>query len=258
MSRKFFICLGLGVFFCLSALTFVTQAQEQEAKLFFVRQINVKPSKAMDYFEGTDKLMSQIKVHDFPYPINVFRCDDFSFLFTAPLEDMADMQNLGNAWEELMVKIGPEQDKKIQDLLDGTSEFREDGLIVTRPDLSYTPENPRLKPGEINFYRWSFAYILPGKETEFEETAKKYLPLMKSKNIPDGYLVYQVIMGEELPLYVLVQGGKGPADYFSIDSSEALGEEGQVLQSKLWSLIRKVAYKNAWIDRDLSYIGPEK
>ena len=80
---------------------------------------------------------------------------------------------------------------------------------------------------------------------------------MKSKNIPDGYLVYQVIMGDELPLYVLVQGRKSPADYISIDSSEALGEKGQVLQSKLWSLIRKVAYKNAWVARDLTYVGPE-
>ena len=81
---------------------------------------------------------------------------------------------------------------------------------------------------------------------------------MKSKNIPDGYQVYQVIMGKELPLYVLVQGGKSPADYFSIDHSMTLGEEAQILQSKLWSLMRKLEYKNAWIARDLSYVGPEK
>jgi hypothetical protein len=157
-----------------------------------------------------------------------------------------------------MAMIAPEAAQKIQDLLDGTSEFREDGLVVRRPDLSYTPENPQLKPEEINFYRWTFAYILPGKDIEFEETTMKYLPLMKSKNIPDGYVVYQVIMGKELPLYILVQPGKSPADYFSIDHSQTLGEEAQVLQSKLWSLLRKVEYKNAWIDRDFSYVLQEK
>ncbi|UCE40147.1 MAG: hypothetical protein JSV17_11850 [Candidatus Aminicenantes bacterium] len=258
MRRKIFVCLGLGIFFCLSALAVAAQAQEQEAQLYFVREIMVKPSKVMDYFEGTTALMAQIKEHKFPYPINVFRCDDFSVVFSAPLENIADMQNLGDSWDELMAMIGPEQGKKIQDLMDGTSEFREDGLIVLRPDLSYTPESPRLKPEEVNFYRWSFAYLLPGKAPEFEETAKKYVPLMKSKNIPDGYVVYQVIMGKELPLYVLVQGGKNPADYFSMDYSETLGEEAQVLQSKLWSLMRKMEYKNAWIARDLSYDGPEK
>ena len=68
-------------------------------------------------------------------------------------------------------------------------------------------------------------------------------------------MVYQVIMGKELPLYVLVQGEKNPADYFSIDHSKTLGEEAQVLQSRLWSLMRKVEYKNAWIARNLSYAG---
>lgn len=258
MRRKILVCLGLGIFVFLSALTIVVQAQEQEAQLFFVREITVKPSRVMDYYEGTKELMAQIKEHKFPYPINVFRCDDFSFLFSAPLENIADLQILGDTMDELMAKIAPEQSQKIQGYLDGASEFREDGLLATRPDLSNIPENPRLKPEEINFYRWTFAYILPGKEKEFEETAKKYLPLMKSKNIPDGYGVYQVIMGKELPLYILAQGGKSPADYFSIDHSETLGEEAQVLQSKLWSVMRKVEYKNAWIDRDLSYDGPEK
>jgi hypothetical protein len=250
--------LGLGVFLCLSVLVAATQDQEQEARLFFIREITVKPSKIMEYYEGTKELMNQIKEHNFPYPINVFRCDDFSFLFSAPLENMADMQTLGDSWDELMAMIGPEQGKKIQDLLDGTSEFHEDGLDVFRPDLSYTPESPRLKPEEVNYYRLSFAYVLPGKEMEFEETVKKYLPIMKSKNIPDGYQVYQVIMGKPLPLYILVQAGKNPADYFSIDHSETLGEEGQALQSKLWSLLRKLEYKNAWIARDLSYAGPGK
>ncbi len=258
MRRKYFVCLGLGLLICLSALTNLAQAQEQEAQLFFVREITVKPSKIFDYMAGTKELMAQIKEHKFPYPINVFRCDDFSFLFSAPLENTADLQVLGNTMNELMAMIAPEAGQKIQKLLEDTTEYRQDGLLVTRPDLSYMPESPRLKPEEINFYRWSFASILPGKEKEFEETAKKYLPLMRSKNIPDGFLVYQVIMGKELPLYVLVQSAKNPADYFSIDHSETLGKEGQELQSKLWSFIRKLEYKNAWIDRDLSHIVQEK
>ncbi len=52
--------------------------------------------------------------------------------------------------------------------------------------------------------------------------------------------------------------GQSVADYFSIDHSETLGKEGQELQSKLRSFIRKIEYKNAWIDRDLSHIVQEK
>ena len=188
MRRKFFVYLGLGLLICLSALIILAQAQEQEAQLFFVREITVKPSKIFDYMAGTKELMAQIKEHKFPYPINVFRCDDFTVLFSAPLENVADLEVLRNTLDELMAMIAPEASQKIQKLLEGTMEYRQDGLLVTRPDLSYMPESPRLKPEEINFYRWTFTYILPGKEKEFEETAKKYLPLMRSKNIPDGFL----------------------------------------------------------------------
>jgi len=258
MRRKFFVFLGLSIFLCLSALTIAAQAQEQEAKLFFVREVTVKPSKVMDYFEGTKELMAQIKEHNFPYPINVFRCNDFTFQFIVPLENTADIQVLGDTMNELMAKIAPEQGQKIQKLLDGTSECREDGLIALRPDLSYKPENPRLKPEEINFQSWTFTYLLPGKEQALEEMSKKYKAIYQAKNIPDGFLVYEVIMGKEQPLYILVQNAKNPGDYFSTDYSEALGEEAAALQGKLWSVIRKVEYRQAWIARNLSYDGPEK
>ena len=258
MRRKIFVFLGLGIFLCLSALTIVAQAQEQETQLYFVRQIKVKPSKVMDYFEGTKELMAQIKEQNFPYPINVFRCNDFSVLFSVPLENTADLQVLGDTMNELMAKIAPEQGQKIQKLLDGTSDFREDGLIALRPDLSYMPENPRLKPEEINFQNWTLSYILQGKEKELEEITKKYKALYQAKNIPDGFLLYEVIMAKEQPLYILVQNAKNPGDYFSTDHSEALGKEGAALQSKLWSVMRKVEYIQAWIDRDLSYVIQEK
>ena len=258
MQRKFFVCLGLGVFLCLSALITVAQAQEQDAQLYFVRLVRIKPAKAMDYFEGTGQLMAQTKEHNFPYSINVFRCNDFTVLFSVPLENIADLQVLGDAMNELMAKIAPEKGQKIQELLDGTTEYREDGLIVMRPDLSYMPENARLKPEEINFYNWTFTYILPGKEQAFEEMAKKYKTLYQAKNIPDGFILYEVIMGKEQPMYILIQSAKNPADYFSTDHSEALGDEGAALQSKLWSVIRKVEYKQAWMARDLSYTIQEK
>ena len=258
MRHKIFVCLGLGVFFCLSALTIAAQAQEQDAQLYFVRQIRVKPEKVIDYFEGTKQLMDQIKQHNFPYPINVFRSNDFTVSFIVPLENLADLQVLGDTMNELMAKIVPEAGQKIRKLLDGANEYREDGLVALRPDLSYMPENPRLKPEEINFYNWTFTYVLPGKEQALEEMAKKYKTLYQANNIPDGFLLYEVIMGKEQPLYILVQSAKNPSDYFSTDYSEALGEEGAALQSKLWSVIRKVEYKQAWIDRDLSYSGQEK
>ena len=258
MQRKFFVCAGVGVLTCLTALTIAVQAQKQEAQLSFVRQVRVKPSKIMDYMEWAKEFMAQVQEHKFPYPIKVYRCNDFNFWFSVPLENIADLQVLGNTMNELMAKIAPDKGEKIQKLWSDTTEYRKDGLIVLRPDLSYIPENPRLKQEEASFFSWTLTYILPGKEQAFEEMAKKYKTLYQTKNIPDGFMLSQVIMGDELPLYVLVQSARSPADYFSIDHSQTLGEEGMAMQSKLWSLIRKIEYKQAWIARDLSYTVQEK
>ena len=183
MRRKTLVYVGLGVLVCLSALTISAQLQEQEAQLHFVRQVTVKPSKIMDYMEWANEFMAQVQEHKFPYPINVYRCNDFSFWFLVPLENIADLEVLGNTMNELMAKIATEKGEKIQKLWSETTEYRKDGLIVLRPDLSYIPENPRLKPEEANFFSWTLTYILPGKEQEFEEMAKKYKSLYQTKNI---------------------------------------------------------------------------
>ena len=224
MRRKIFVCLGLALFICLTALTI--GAQEQEAQLYFVRLVKVKPSKAANYFEGAKELMTQLKEHKYPYSINVFRCNDFTTVYTVPLKDLADLQTLGDSMNALMASIAPETGQKIQKFMGGAVEYQEDGLIVFRPDLSYIPESPRLNQEEINFQNWTFTYILPGMEKDLEEMSKKYKALYQAKNIPDGFMLYQVIMGKQQPMYILVQSAKNTGDYFSTDHSEVLGEEG--------------------------------
>jgi hypothetical protein len=258
MRRKIFAWMGVCVFLCLAVLAIEAQAQEQEPQLYFVRMVKVKPSKVDNYFAGAKELMAQLKEHSYPYSINVFRCNDFSVMYSVPLKDLADLQTLGDSMNALMAKLTPETGQKIQQLMGGAVEYQEDGLIVFRPDLSYMPENPRLKPEEINFQNWTFTYILPGKEKDLEEMSKKYKALYQAKNIPDGFMLYQVIMGKQQPMYILSQSAKNPGDYFSIDHSEALGEEAAAMQGKLWSFIRKVEYMQAWIARDLTYMAQEK
>jgi hypothetical protein len=258
MRRKIFVCVGLGFFLCLSALTLALQAQEPDAQLYFVRQVKVKPAKVNEYFEGAKELMAQLKEHNYPYSINGFNCNDFTVVYTVALKDLADLQTLGDSMNETMAKIAPEIGQKIQKLMGEAVEYQEDGLIVLRPDLSYMPENPRLKPEEINYQNWTFTYILPGKELALEEIAKKYKALYQAKNIPDGFMLYQVIMGKQQPMYIMSQSAKNPGDYFSTDHSEALGEEAAAMQGKLWSVIRKIEYVQAWIARDLTYMVEEK
>jgi len=258
MRGKISIFLLAGLVVSLCALTTLVQAEEQKAQLYFVREAAVKPSRIMEYAAIVKELVALETKHEFPYPIYAYGTDDFIFYHSIPLENSADLDNLGKAMDELMSKIGAEQGQKIQKLAEGTTEYRKDGLVLLRPDLSYTPENPRLKPEEANFYFWTFFYIRPDKEKEAEEIAKKFVALNKSKNIPDGYDFYVAIMGSEAPLFIIIQKAKNAADFYSQDNNKLLGEEGKALWEKAWSLVRKYETKQGWFRPDISYIPKEK
>ena len=257
MRSKISVFLVVSLVVSICALTILAQEKEQQAKAFYVREVAVRPSGLMNFIAGVKELVAQETEHKFPFPIYAYGTEDFMFYFLAPLGE-GTIEDFWKAWGEFQVKIGQEQGQKIQKLMEGTTEYHNDGFVVLRPDLSYTPENPRLKPEEANFRNWIFYYIEPGKEKETEEVAKKLVALYKSKNIPDGWDTYEVIMGKEAPLYVIVDRAKNAADYYSTDYSKLLGEEAKALSVKSLPLLRKLETKQGWFRPDLSYIPKEK
>lgn len=256
MRGKISIFLMVVLVASLCSLAALAQAEEQKAQPFYVRVVAVKPSEVKNYMAGVKEMVALETEHKFPYPIYTSHTDDFHFYHAIPLKD-GSIDNFWKTWGEFMAKIGPEQGQKIQKLLEGTQEYSEDIVILSRPDLSYTPENPRLKPEEGNFRRWTFLYLHSWKQKEVEAIAKEFVALYKSKNIPDGYSLYEAIMGIEAPGYLIIQSAKDAADFYSQDINKLLGEEGKALWKKAWPLIKKVEYEQGWFLPGLSYI-PKK
>lgn len=258
MRGKISIFLMAVLVASLCSLAALAQAEEQKAQPFYVRVVAVKPAEVKNYMSGIKEMVALETEHKFPYPIYASYTDDFHFYHAIPLKD-GSIDNFWKAWGEFTAKIGPEQGQKIQKLLEGTQEYYKDIVVLSRPDLSYTPENPRLKPEEGNFLRWTFLYLHPGKQKEVEAFAKEYVALCKSKNIPDGYSLSEAIIGVEAPQYLIMEGAKNAADLYSQDKDldKLLGEEGKALWKKAWPLIRKVEFKHGWVLPELSYI-PKK
>ena len=257
MRGKISIFLMVVLVASLCSLAALAQAEEQKAQLFYVRVVAVKPSEVRNYMAGLKEMVALETEHKFPYPIYASITDDLFFYHAIPLKD-GSIDNFWKAWGEFTAKMGPEQGQKIQKLLDGTQEYYQDIVVLSRPDLSYTPENPRLKPEEGNFRRWTFIYSHPGKQKELEAITKEFAALSKSKNNPDGYSFSEAIMGIEAPRYLIIQSAKDAADFYSQDINKLLGEEGKALWEKAWPLIRKIEYKQGWFLPGLSYIPREE
>jgi hypothetical protein len=108
---------------------------------------------------------------------------------------------------------------------------------------------------------WRFCYILPGKESEFENICMEWVELDKEVNRSDGYDTFVVEMGKEMPLYFWTVRGISAADFHK--QQEIYGTKAGEKAMELWTkktlvLIKKLEDKTGWFRPDLSYIPKEK
>ncbi len=176
------------------------------------------------------------------------------------MENLADVDNMFKEDSELEKKMGEEKSKEIGKLFAGTYEYVHTYIIYHRPDLSYTPESPRLQPEEANYRKWIWYYIQPDKAEEYEEILKKFIPLAQSKNVTDGYNIYSGGIGMDVPAYLVAFSAKSAADFETHYEKawELLGEEGKALMQKMFALTRELEVKTGWFRPELSYLPKEK
>lgn len=255
------VSIILVVFFVagLLSLNYPAQAQEQKPQLYLVWEDIVHPSKAMDY-EAVLKMWHDFNTkYKFPHPVTVYRTNDYHYYTLLPIEKLADIESL----EKYITALGEEAGKEVEELqkgLAGTTESTTAGTVLLRTDLSYTPENPRVKTEDVSFVWWNYYYLKYGKEKEAEEIAKEWQALWKKNGITDGFQLYQPTLWSDLPVLVAAGGALSAADYYSHmeKNIEKMGDAYLALAKKTMDACRRFEEKTGMILRDLSYIPPEK
>jgi hypothetical protein len=260
MKSKISIVLVVSFVVILCSSTLLAQEKEQKEQLFNVDDYVVNPSMVDEFEAGLKEWVAICAKHKFPYFWNAYSTADFHFYFVWPVENYADIDNMYKAFDELEKKVGEEQMQTLLKRFEGTYEYFNSSMYYLIPERSYTPESPRLKPEEINYLRWGFYYLKPGKGGAFAENDKEWIALHKQKNIPDGYNIYVGDIGTDVPVVVLVTWGKNAADYFTqgAKNEKTLGEEAQALYKKEQALLRKYESKTGRPRPELSYIPEEK
>jgi hypothetical protein len=234
--------------------------ESQNPKLFFVQQEIVKPPMAAQYEAALRDMIEQFRkagVDASKLNFSVLSGDETGYLHVFPFEGMAGLERVNAGWADAAEKLG---EGKWQDLYARTSEpveSRNNTAYLLREDLSYRPAKPRLAPDEVRYVHYTYYFALPGKENDLEEVAAKYVDLFRAREIADGYTVYQAVFGSDLPVYVVVQGAKSPADLHAgmEADNKKLGPDGEKLGREVSALIRRMERNGAWKRPDLSFVA---
>jgi hypothetical protein len=236
-----------------------TQAEEESNQLLFIEEVFVDPSGASAFEAEIKQSIHQYSAHKFPYPFQTYRGNDFHYYFICSLKNYADIDSFFRASSEFIEKVGVENIQSQHKRLIGVIKNSKYYFFQYIPEISYKPENPRLKPEERTFYNWAFFHVKFGMEKEFAEILKEWLTLYKSKEIPNEYSFYVGSIGTEMPVYIAIESGRDAADFFAEihNTNEKFGEEGKALWEKIWPLIKEFEMKQCTWCPELSYIPEE-
>jgi hypothetical protein len=251
MKTKIFVVLLVLLLGAFCFLPPLAQAQGQKAQLYYVYDFVVKPGMVAKFDAGVKR---EIELGS-PTAWSAFSTDDFHYYFLTPIQNYAGIDSIEEADNEWSAKIGKEKLDALMKSYEGTFEYYKAGVIRFLPELSYAPKVPSPKPEEGNFMYWGFANVELGKGKEFRDILKQWVALYDSNKVPMGWNTFVGVVGVEVPLYILANRGKSPAQFWAEDekATKTIGEAKVMeLYNKTMAACRKFESKGGWARPDLS------
>lgn len=230
------------------------RAQNPGGQFFVVHQEVAKPSMVKEYESTTKEFVALVKANKAKMPHFSFNClasPDFTYTFVAPIPNMAGMDAINADFGALAQSAGaafPDLNKRGG----AATEYIKEWIIQLVPELSYSPAEPRA--GAPRYFHYGIYYVIPGREPEAEAVGAEYVKLFKAKAVKNGYTVYKVVMGAEMPAYIVSVGAADAAEYQADDAKlgALLGPEFQTLGARTIALTRRFETREAVARPDLS------
>ena len=238
-----------SIAFCLALIAAIGVSPAQTPVNFSVREEVVKPSMTTKFQEGMKKFKAACEEAKLNFSWNTLAFDDNTYLFVAPLANIADLDK--NPFAGLEAKFGKEGTAKLWSLFDGCVESYSDYVITRMPELSYLSPAAGENARDILFW-----YVETGKEMQAQAILAEWKKLYEANKIQNGFLIYQIRMGKEFG-YAIVGYGKSYSDIALKDEKtwETIGKEATALWEKTMSITRKFYTKRGRIMPEYSYAG---
>jgi hypothetical protein len=230
-------------------------------ELYSLHEEVVQPSMMARYEAATKDLIAALAAKNVVASSFNFRTamtTDFHYIYLTPINSFADLDTMMHAWMTVGDTIGRDKWSDIEKRNEAAMTSYNDIVVMRRPDLSYSPANPRVPMDQARWTRLQFYYLMPGHEGDAEAVARDYAALFKAKNISDSYSIYFGVMGEDLPLLVAALPAKSAADFAANDDriNATLGADVLALQARAMAITRRFETRDLILRPDLSYPPP--
>jgi hypothetical protein len=231
-------------------------AQEyDQPPMYWVLQEYVQPAQMQNYEAVTKEMIDLLSsAGDTDVQFITISGTETGYIYVIPVDGFEGIGKAWQSWEAAVEAVGQERFMELHARFGETMDYSTSSVLLLRPDLSYRLEDTELTAERpFRMYHWYFA--VPGKEQELEGVAKDYIALYESKGIEHGWRIYQIVLGQELPAYVVVETAMDEAEYHAAakQRQEMLGEEGYQLSMKAMQYTRRIEVNNGMIRPDLSF-----
>lgn len=258
MKKLLLFGLAAGVT-AFSAAVYADEEKEgPKPQMFVIYKDVVHPAKTQEYEAAIKHMVSEFTAYNVdPKKISWRTISglEMGYVYVMPIENFASLDRMHEDWEAAMDLIGAEKIEAMMTAVSETMEHVEVFHVQRRADLSYTPDEPTLKPEDVNYIHYGFYYMMPGQKKLIEEVAKEYVELYKSRNVGVGWSIYETLTGTDLPLFVAAHPARSQAEFYEQRErlEELFGEAAKELRMRVMRGVRKVEFKDGWVRPDLSY-----
>jgi hypothetical protein len=232
--------------------------EDSQPSMYFVLQEYVKASMLQEYEALMKEMIGELTaagVTDAQFI--TISGPELGYAYVMQVEGFAGIDATHQAWEAAIAAVGPEKFMEMHGKFGEMMDHSAASVIMLREDLSYLPETVAIT-GDTPFRQYYWYYTIPGKELAMEAVAREYAALYESKGIESGWRIYQVMMGPDLPAYLVVLSAESEAAFIARSSEieELLGDEVKELFNKSMKATRRLEVMEGWVRPDLSYPQP--
>jgi hypothetical protein len=226
-------------------------------QLYWVREEVVKIDKWNQYEETSKQWVEMMTGAglDFPY-MRVSQRNDGHYYYLFPLSSYADIDQFPEKFGSAVEKIGKDKWAEFMVKNESSIDYHKDFIVKWLADQSYVPKEPRIKSEEAGFIHWIFFTFKIEKKKEILDVIAEWKELYEKNNIPDGWSVWSIELGEQNNMMALSESAKDAASFHANmkENSEKLKAEEDKLWAKLAANLITIEEKYGRPRPDLGFV----